>query len=72
MHKLSLHHTPATKHFADTPAMPGMGRLLYSRLQMLRARMQGESYSFAAMGLAEGGDVDGATELMERSRKKQP
>lgn len=33
--------------------------------------MREEADTFAAAGLAEGGDVEGATELMERPKQKK-
>lgn len=71
MNLISLRHSSEPHFFATKSDKPGLGQRLSSGFRKLRQKLQEEDLCFAAIGLAEGGDVKGATELMEQHRAKK-
>lgn len=71
MNLISLRHSSAPHFFAAKSDKPGLGQRLSSGFRKLRQKLKDEDLCFAAIGLAEGGDVNGAAELMDRYRAKK-
>lgn len=65
MKTASLSHSPAF----DAKRNPGFASLVLAVPQALFRAVRGGIASFPAIGLAEGGDVQGAADLLAQTRK---
>ena len=67
MKTILLQHSPISPVSGRMRGNPGIVNQILPRLRMLAQAVRDQAGSFAAVGLAEGGDVEGAAELLERS-----
>ncbi|HYP68040.1 MAG TPA: hypothetical protein VEP67_07270 [Thiobacillaceae bacterium] len=67
MKTISLQHSPISPVSVRIQGKPGFVKQVFPRLRMMAQSLRDQAGSFAAVGLAEGGDVEGAAELLERS-----
>lgn len=71
MKTVSLRNSPILPAPAGMQAKPGLVKRLFAGPRALAQVIRKQADGFAAMGLAEGGDVEGAAELLERSARKK-
>lgn len=71
MKTFSLQNSPVSPVSVAMQCKPGFVQRVLPGLRMMAKAVQDQADSFAAMGLAEGGDVEGAAELHERVVNKK-
>ena len=71
MKTASLRNTPATPVPLGLQGQPGFVKQFFPKLRMMAQVVRNQTDTFAAVGLAEGGDVEGAAELVERRANKK-
>jgi hypothetical protein len=67
MMRVSLRSFPVSHVPRNLHTKPGAGVQMRAGLRKLVQALRREADTFAAVGLAEGGDVEGAIELLDRS-----
>lgn len=71
MKTLSMHHTTVVGGHADLNTRNGLFAQLRAISRKLAEGVRRQDDVFAAVGLAENGDVEGAAELYERTRRSK-
>jgi hypothetical protein len=70
MKTISLHGFPASRVSIRNQARPSIVKRILEKSRDFAHAMKNQSVSFTAIGLAEGGDVEGASQLIEQSTRR--